>query len=1163
MIKAFKLRLFLLIVWVVFATAFFMVSSAHSATAPTVNFGAATANGAESVSPASANVSITLPASPTTPPYIVNYTVTGTATGGGTDFTLADGTLGFLAGETSKTLNVNIVDDALIENAETVIITLTVNSNIIIGSTSTFTYTINDNDPLIAFDGGAPSSGAEGDGTVNIPVTLTPTNNTGSAITVDYAVNTGSSTATGGGSDYTLANGTLTFNNGETTKNIALAIVDDLPDEGTETVVIDLSNPSRGTLSAPLSHTFTITDNDPQISFDAATSNGDEGTTPAAIPVSLSAALNGSNVTVDFQVTGGTATGSGTDYTLAAGTLAFTDGGASTLNINIDVVDDTRDEANETITLQILNPAFGATLGSQTTHTYTINDNDLGPLVEFDQSFSKTPDNVGTFSVPVSLAEASDFLGSVHYSVSGGTATGGGTDYTLADGTLTFNAGETTKNISVAITNDSDAEDETVVLILNTPSYPTAAMGRKIYHTLTIQGDSPTVSTPKKYLVFQVFTSAPNITTGILGGPTTTLALKTLMETTLDKLIAKLSYAGDVDTSAPTLGFSIGPMAHDHTDQLINDTIDAAFDTAILKDMAVVFHIHDFLFWKDADDNGDGTGNKFVANLDNTENKDYAGTESGSLDIDYLKSGGTAPPLAPQMCYESPAIKAESLRLAKDVIGAKIKTRFDALAANKKHLFGGVIVGWESNLTDGFCSLGLRGFSAANPPVDFDVERERIVYEYIQLWTKGVFDAGITRDKIYTHIGPIPKKQYDDLKLLNTTAQIRAMTSSTVFRAFWVAFNQFSNPGFSTYPAGDVFNDLDTETQNFGDVAWASAEGTNVELSTVGQSGIDTINWETYLGKMFNNGATLVNIFGFDQSAGEFTTQTEGAEAVAAYQKFLAGTTLVETPITVKTGPTGTPNPVAAGSAVTLSLTINNLLNDTPVYAWSASCPGLGSAGTFDNAAAQNPVWTAPTNSTPSPKSCTLQVDVTNGQGPLQIGTDNVLVNTDNPSIVVESPKVVSPYWQAEGGVYTFLAVSHPSLSGMNSQIGVRMEASNQNGSQQGTLDFTVLAGNTQKVFITVTNFSFNAETNPDDRFLITDSTSSRVGRLAFTDVGSDPLIRLGGTGIPGGGFADIRSLSFWGAIVIANTATGFAMEFIGDMQDSRAFSSANFSGVN
>ena len=36
---------------------------------------------------------------------------------------------------------------------------------------------------------------------------------------------------------------------------------------------------------------------------------------------------------------------------------------------------------------------------------------------------------------------------------------------------------------------------------------------------------------------------------------------------------------------------------------------------------------------------------------------------------------------------------------------------------------------------------------------------------------------------------------------------------------------------------------------------------------------------------------------------------------------------------------------------------------------------------------------------------------------------------------------VVSPYWQSDSGSYTFIAVSHTSLSGMASQIGVPMKA--------------------------------------------------------------------------------------------------------------------------
>ena len=68
-------------------------------------------------------------------------------------------------------------------------------------------------------------------------------------------------------------------------------------------------------------HTYTITDNDnaPVVDFNATSSNGAESVSSKALTVDLSAA-SGQNVTVDYAVTG-TATGSGTDYTLANGTL--------------------------------------------------------------------------------------------------------------------------------------------------------------------------------------------------------------------------------------------------------------------------------------------------------------------------------------------------------------------------------------------------------------------------------------------------------------------------------------------------------------------------------------------------------------------------------------------------------------------------------------------------------------------------------------------------------------------------------------------------------------------------------------------------------------------------------------------------------------------------
>ena len=89
--------------------------------------------------------------------------MTGTATGGGTDYTLADGTLTISAGDASEVITIGgIVDDLLAELDETVIVTLSNPVNATLGADNIHTYTINDNDatPTIAFNS-ISSGGAE------------------------------------------------------------------------------------------------------------------------------------------------------------------------------------------------------------------------------------------------------------------------------------------------------------------------------------------------------------------------------------------------------------------------------------------------------------------------------------------------------------------------------------------------------------------------------------------------------------------------------------------------------------------------------------------------------------------------------------------------------------------------------------------------------------------------------------------------------------------------------------------------------------------------------------------------------------------------------------------------------------------------------------------
>jgi len=102
----------------------------------------------------------------------------------------------------------------------------------------------------------ATSSGAEIVSPATVAVRLSATNHV--AVTVDYTATGGS--ATGGGVDYTLASGTLTFSAGETNKNISIALVDDRVLEFNETILVTLSNPTNTILADPSVHTFTILD---------------------------------------------------------------------------------------------------------------------------------------------------------------------------------------------------------------------------------------------------------------------------------------------------------------------------------------------------------------------------------------------------------------------------------------------------------------------------------------------------------------------------------------------------------------------------------------------------------------------------------------------------------------------------------------------------------------------------------------------------------------------------------------------------------------------------------------------------------------------------------------------------------------------------------------
>jgi hypothetical protein len=105
-------------------------------------------------------------------------------------------------------------------------------------------------------------------------------------------------------------------------------------------------------------------------------------------------------------------------------------------------------------------------------------------------------------------------------------------------------------------------------------------------------------------------------------------------------------------------------------------------------------------------------------------------------------------------------------------------------------------------------------------------------------------------------------------------------------------------------------------------------------------------------------------------------------------------------------------------------------------------------------------------------------------------------------------------------------------------------------------------AKRTHRLYIVSTNASHPIRSNTPastntDVYITTATSSPRFGGLVITPVASDPSVCAAKT-TGHCGFREITSLSYWGAVLIVNTLTGFAMEFIGDLHDSAVTGATN-----
>lgn len=267
-----------------------------------------------------------------------------------------------------------------------------------------------------------------------------------------YAVNTTTGAATLIG---TVGDGTQTFSDlaiGQTVFNVSPASQSVAEDVGNATITVTRS----GVATGPATVAFDITD--PVFPVDspgvAATAGSDFGT-------------------------------SGT--TTFSGTVSFADGETSK-TITVPILNDTTDEADETLVVVISDPSVGQ-IGVAPQATVVITDDDAAPTLSIaDSSVSEGDTGTTNGTLTVSLSNASDQQVTVSVaSDTTGTATAG-TDFTaLAPTTLTFAPGETSKTVNISVTGDTAKEPaETVNVALSTPTNATIDDGTA---TLTITSD--------------------------------------------------------------------------------------------------------------------------------------------------------------------------------------------------------------------------------------------------------------------------------------------------------------------------------------------------------------------------------------------------------------------------------------------------------------------------------------------------------------------------------------------------------------------------------------------------------------------------------------------------------------------------------------------------
>ena len=344
-------------------------------------------------------------------PITIPVSATGTAIEG-TDFNLLTPSVTIPVGALTAVVGVELLDDGLAEDEETLALGLGLSPSASLGALSSHVITITDDDtgnPTIEFTAAASSVG-EGDTAVLVAVTMSAVAAVDVTVPVSFA-----GTATGAGVDYEVTTSPIVIPAGQTTGAFEIVPVQDPLFELTETVVLQLGTPSAGAdLGQVVAHTLMLSDDDPQptVEFPTFRFVVDEADGAYDIELLLSAAA-GVDVAVPYTITGRAAGPEDISFPPGPATIAA---GETSAIIPITIVQDDVAEPGEAVLVEMGTP-LNAIAGAINTHLFLILEVEDGPLARLPDpllpstaSLSLPQTRVGEASPP----ERIQFLSLIH-----------------------------------------------------------------------------------------------------------------------------------------------------------------------------------------------------------------------------------------------------------------------------------------------------------------------------------------------------------------------------------------------------------------------------------------------------------------------------------------------------------------------------------------------------------------------------------------------------------------------------------------------------------------------------------------------------------------------------------------------------------------------------